>query len=48
MLDELRMSLEEDQYLIDQVEKIKHFMTKYLQDEPSHFKTKNSLDKLED
>jgi hypothetical protein len=32
MLDEIRIYFEEDQYLFDQVEKIKKYMVKYLQE----------------
>ena len=48
MLDDIRMSFEEDQYVIDQIEKIKKYMGRYLQEESYSFRMKDSQEKIEE
>lgn len=48
MLDEVRIYFEEDQYLFDQIEKIKKYMVRYLQEESSLSKIKDSQERVED
>ncbi len=42
MLDDIKMSLEEDQYINEQMDKIKKYMNKHLQEEPHSFRMKDS------
>jgi hypothetical protein len=48
MLDDIRMSFEEDQYIIDQIEKIKKYMGRHLQEESHSFRMKDSQEKIEE
>lgn len=48
MLDDIRISFEDDQYLNDQIDKIKKFMSKFIREESQLSKIKESQDKIEE
>jgi len=48
MLDDIRISFEDDQYLNDQIDKIKKFMSKYMHEESQLSKIKDSQEKIEE